>query len=91
MPSPDPSTEARFLEAARTVFVRHGMHAASPKEIARASDVNQALLHYCFSDEETLADTVSEQVASGFTPEIQAVFVAEQLLEEKIVALGIGL
>jgi Transcriptional regulator len=84
MPSPDPSTEARILEAARTVFVRHGTHAASLKEIAQEADVNQALLHYYFSDKETLADTVFEQVASDFIPEIQAVFVAEQPLEEKV-------
>ncbi len=79
-----PSTEARILEAARTVFVRRGTHAASLKEIAQEADVNQALLHYYFSDKETLADTVFEQVASDFIPEIQAVFVAEQPLEEKV-------
>lgn len=84
MPSPDTSTEDRILEAARTVFVRHGTHAANLKEIAQEADVNQALLHYYFSDKKTLADTVFEEVASEFFPEIQAAFAADHPLEEKV-------
>lgn len=82
--SRDPSTEDRILEAARTVFVRHGTHAASLKDIAQEADVNQALLHYYFTDKKTLADTVFEQVASEFFPKIQTVLVAEQPVEEKV-------
>lgn len=78
------STEERILEAARTVFVRHGTHAASLKEIAQEADVNQALLHYYFRDKKTLADTVFQQVASEFIPEIQTVFTANQPIEEKV-------
>lgn len=84
MASPDSSTEERILEAARTVFVRHGTHAASLKEIAQEADVNQALLHYYFRDKKTLADTVFEEVASEFIPRIQEVFTADQPLEEKV-------
>lgn len=84
MASPDASTEDRILEAAHTVFVREGTRAASLKDIAQEADVNQALLHYYFSDKKTLADTVFEQVASEFIPKIQEVFVAEQPVEEKV-------
>ena len=83
-PSDDRSTEERILEAAHTVFVREGTRAASLKDIAQEADVNQALLHYYFSDKKTLADTVFEQVASKFIPQIQEVFVAEQPVEEKV-------
>ncbi|MFB6273843.1 MAG: TetR/AcrR family transcriptional regulator, partial [Salinibacter sp.] len=57
-PTPKNDTEARILDAAHTVFVRQGTQGASLKDIAREADVNQALLHYYFSDKETLADTV---------------------------------
>ena len=84
MAAPDTSTEDRILEAARTVFVRRGTHAASLKEIAQEADVNQALLHYHFNDKKTLADTVFEDVASDFIPQIQMEFVGEQPVEEKV-------
>ena len=83
-PSDDRSTEERILEAAHTVFVREGTRSASLKDIAQEADVNQALLHYYFSDKKTLADTVFEQVASDFIPQIQEVFVAQQPVEEKV-------
>lgn len=78
------STEDRILEAARTVFVRHGTHAASLKDIAQEADVNQALLHYYFRDKKTLADTVFEEVASTFIPRMQAILAGDQTIEEKV-------
>lgn len=84
MYSPKNETEARILEAARTVFVRQGTRAASLKDVAHEADVNQALLHYYFRDKKTLADTVFEQVATGFIPRIQEAFVNEKSIEEKV-------
>ncbi len=84
MASSDVSTKDRILEAAHTVFVRHGTQGASLKDIAQEADVNQALLHYYFSDKKTLADTVFRQVASTFIPRIQETFIAEQPIEEKV-------
>lgn len=84
MASSDSSTEDRILEAARTVFMRRGTHAASLKDIAHEADVNQALLHYYFRDKETLAKTIFEDVVSGFIPQIQKAFVADQPIEEKV-------
>jgi AcrR family transcriptional regulator len=84
MSPPKNDTESRILDAAHSVFVRQGTRAASLKDIAQEADVNQALLHYYFRDKKTLADTVFEQVASDFIPQIQEVFVAEQPIEEKV-------
>lgn len=84
MSSPRNETESRILEAARTVFVREGTRAASLKTIAQEADVNQALLHYYFRDKETLANTVFEEVASEFIPQIKDVFVANQPIAEKV-------
>lgn len=84
MPSDEPSTEERILDAAHTVFVRKGTSNTNLKEIAEEADVNQALLHYYFRDKKTLADTVFEQVASRFIPEIQSVFTADRPIEDKV-------
>lgn len=84
MASSDSSTKDQILDAAHTVFVRHGTDAASLKDVAREADVNQALLHYYFSDKKTLADTVFEEVASSFFPRIEALLTSDASIEEKV-------
>ena len=84
MAASEPSTEDRILDAARTVFVRKGTRSAKLKEIAEEADVNQALLHYYYRDKKTLADTVFEEVASEFFPQLEAILNADQPVEEKV-------
>lgn len=84
MASPENSTKARILEAAHTVFVQQGTHRANLKDIAEEADVNQALLHYYFTDKKTLADTVFETVASDFFPRMKAILTSERTIEEKV-------
>ena len=84
MAESDLSTEERILKAAHTVFVREGTQAASLKDIAQEADVNQALLHYYFSDKKTLADTVFEEVVSDFLPQLQAILTSDQSVEAKV-------
>lgn len=84
MASPDNTTKARILKAAHTVFVRQGTHRANLKDVAEEADVNQALLHYYFSDKETLADTVFETVASEFFPKMKAILTSERSIEDKV-------
>lgn len=84
MAPPRNETESRILEAARTVFVREGTRAATLKEIAEEADVNQALLHYYYRDKKTLADTVFEEVASEFFPQLEAILNADRSVEEKV-------
>lgn len=84
MATSDSSTEKRILQAAHTVFIRRGTQGASLKEIAEEADVNQALLHYYFSDKKTLADTVFEQVASEFFPRLEAILTSDRPVEEKV-------
>lgn len=84
MADSDLSTEERILKAAHTVFVREGTEAASLKDIAQEADVNQALLHYYFSDKKTLADTVFEEVVSDFLPQLQAILTSDRSIEEKV-------
>lgn len=84
MAPPINETESRILEAARTVFVREGTRAATLKQIAEEAAVNQALLHYYYRDKKTLADTVFEEVASEFFPQLEAILNADRSIEEKV-------
>jgi TetR/AcrR family transcriptional regulator len=61
--SPDPladysDTERTIFDAALQVFAREGRRGARMQEIADAADINKAMLHYYFSDKETLYEKV---------------------------------
>ena len=51
-------TERTIFDAALTVFAREGKRGARMQEIADAADINKAMLHYYFSDKETLYEEV---------------------------------
>ncbi|HEU4747034.1 MAG TPA: TetR family transcriptional regulator [Gemmatimonadaceae bacterium] len=90
---PDGETERRILEAARTVFVRHGTAGARMQEIARAAGVNQALLHYYFRSKERLAAAVFQMVAGRMLPALIGTLGSDLPLEEKcdrVIALYIA-
>src|SRR3990170_216037 len=80
---PDGETERRILEAARTVFVRHGTAGARMQEIAREADVNQALLHYYFRSKERLAAAVFQLAAGRMLPALVETLGSDLPLEEK--------
>jgi TetR/AcrR family transcriptional regulator len=82
--SRDTDTEQRILEAARTVFLRHGTAGARMQEIAREAGVNQALLHYYFRTKERLSAAVFQQIASRIFPALAQTLAADISLDEKI-------
>jgi TetR/AcrR family transcriptional regulator len=85
MPSEkDGETEERILQAARTVFVRHGTAGARMQEIAEEAGVNQALLHYYFRSKDRLAQAVFRDVAGRMVPSIVAVFGSNSSIEQKV-------
>jgi AcrR family transcriptional regulator len=81
----DGETEERILQAARTVFVRHGTAGARMQEIAEEAGVNQALLHYYFRSKDRLAQAVFRDVAGRMVPSIVALFGSEISIEQKVV------
>jgi len=83
-PAREAATEQRILEAARTVFLRHGTAGARMQEIAAEAGVNQALLHYYFRTKERLSSAVFQQVASRIFPALAQTLSAEISLDEKI-------
>jgi TetR/AcrR family transcriptional regulator len=79
-----PDTEAKILEAARSVFIRHGTSGARMQEIAAEAGVNQALLHYYFRSKDQLSAAVFGQMASRLFPALLQTLSSESSLDAKI-------
>ena len=77
-------TEAKILEAARSVFIRRGTAGARMQEIAAEAGVNQALLHYYFRSKDQLSAAVFGQLASRLFPAVLQVLSSEASLDAKI-------
>jgi TetR/AcrR family transcriptional regulator len=81
------ATEQRILDAARSVFLRHGTAGARMQEIAKEAHVNQALLHYYFRSKERLSNAVFQQVASRLFPALIQTLGGDGSVDEKIDAV----
>ena len=77
-------TEAKILEAARSVFIRQGTAGARMQEIAAEAGVNQALLHYYFRSKDQLSAAVFGQLASRLFPAVLQVLSDDASLDAKI-------
>lgn len=71
----DAGQRDRLVDAAVTLFARHGVAATSTKAIAAEAGVTPALVHYYFRDRETLLDAIFEE---RLQPLIELVFGALQ-------------
>lgn len=80
----DRDTEARILDAAHAVFLRHGTAGARMQEIAREADVNQALLHYYFRSKKKLAEAVFRRVVRAIIPPVLHIMGSDAPLEDKL-------
>ena len=69
----DRDTEQRILDAAHTVFVRHGTAGARMQEIAEEAGVNKALLHYYFRNKARLGEAIFRRVAQGLFARVGAI------------------
>lgn len=85
-PLKDANAEERILEAARKVFVRHGLAGARMQDIADEAGINKALLHYYFRSKEKLFETIFADVAGRFLPRLNEILNADISLFEKIEA-----
>ena len=77
-------TEAKILEAARSVFIRRGTSGARMQEIAAEAGVNQALLHYYFRSKDQLGAAVFAQMASRLFPALLQTLSSDMSLHAKI-------
>jgi len=78
------NTEQRILEAAKQVFMRKGMKAATTQEIADIAGVNKALLHYYFRTKEKLYLAVFQDVMNTNVPNLVGIMAAYQPLVQRI-------
>jgi AcrR family transcriptional regulator len=83
-PPRDSDTERQILDAAHTVFVRHGTAGARMQEIADEAGVNKALLHYYFRSKSRLASAVFQRVAAALFARLGEVLGGEGDLEDKL-------
>jgi AcrR family transcriptional regulator len=83
-PQRDGDTEARILDAAHVVFLRHGTAGARMQEIASEAGVNQALLHYYFRTKERLSSAVFRRAASQLLPRAIELLASDTPLDDKV-------
>lgn len=70
----DPTTRERILETAVALFGKKGFFAVSTTDIARAAEVNKALIFYYFSSKEELYRTAITSRVEQFRDRIVAMF-----------------
>jgi AcrR family transcriptional regulator len=68
-----PDVRSALLAAARGLFARRGFHEVSTREIARAAEVNPAMIHYYFGDKEGLYRAMLETVFDRLFGEVRQV------------------
>jgi TetR/AcrR family transcriptional regulator len=83
-------SRAAILQAAAEEFAKHGIAGARTDTIARAAQVNKALLYYYFKDKETLYRAVLDSVFSGMKAAVFDVLDTELPPREKIMAYAGG-
>lgn len=68
------STEEKILDAAKKVFVRHGLDGTSMQQIANEAGINKSLLHYYFRTKQKLFGTVLKYAFKFVVPQLQDIF-----------------
>src|ERR1700731_5351696 len=79
-------SRAAILKAAVAEFAKHGIAGARTDAIARAAQVNKALLYYYFKDKETLYGAVLDNAFSGMKAKVFEVLDSDLPPREKIMA-----
>jgi len=80
----DGTAEQQILDAAHTVFLRHGTSGARMQDIAGEAGVNQALLHYYFRTKERLSEAVFQRAAAQLLPRVIEVMASDLSIEDKV-------
>jgi AcrR family transcriptional regulator len=78
------STEEKILEAAKKVFVIHGLEGTSMQQIADEASINKSLLHYYFRTKEKLFGTVLKYAFKFIVPQIQVILNSDDHIYVKI-------
>ncbi len=79
-------TRAAILQAAIVEFAREGVEGARIDAIARAANVNKALLYYYFRDKDALYGAALDGVFAGLTARVEEVLDKDLPPRDKIMA-----
>ena len=79
-------SRASILQAAVAEFADHGIAGARTDAIARAANVNKALLYYYFKDKDALYEAVLDHVFSGLRARVMPVLESELPPRQKMLA-----
>lgn len=77
-------SRAAILQAAVAEFAEHGIAGARTDAIARAAQVNKALLYYYFKDKDALYEAVLDHVFSGLRARVMPVFESTRRPRQKM-------
>jgi TetR/AcrR family transcriptional regulator len=69
----DIDTRERIKDAARQIFMKHGLEGARTEEIANLSQTNPSLISYYFKGKEKLFDTVLSETFSAFIDRVEKI------------------
>ena len=82
------SRTQRVLEAAASVFLKHGFSAASTDMIQQAASVSKATVYACFQSKEALFEAVIEHECTRFAEAVRAVHLDQPDFASRLRALG---
>ncbi|MDR0902758.1 MAG: TetR/AcrR family transcriptional regulator [Opitutaceae bacterium] len=79
-----PETETNILLAAKAVFLRKGLEAASMQDIAAEAGISRTLLHYYYRTKDTLFRAILVHAVSEIIPRIATIIETDLPLMAKI-------
>ncbi|MFC1724031.1 TetR/AcrR family transcriptional regulator [candidate division KSB1 bacterium] len=74
----------RILAAAIDVFIEKGKYGARMHEIAKKADINKAMLHYYYTDKDTLYEKSLEYIFTKIFMTVEQAFKKDIAIENKI-------
>ena len=84
----DPQVRDALLEAARTLFLRHGFRAVSSRQIAAAARVNPAMIHYYFDGKDGLYRAMLEAAIAPVLTRLVAMLGQQETVDIEALARG---
>jgi TetR/AcrR family transcriptional regulator len=84
----DPEVRDALLEAARTLFLRHGFRAVSSRQIAAAARVNPAMIHYYFDGKDGLYRAMLEAAIAPVLTRLVAMLGQQESVDIEALAHG---
>ena len=78
------STENKILEAAKKIFIMHGLDGTSMQQIADEAGINKSLLHYYFRSKEKLFAAVFSFAFQYIVPQMKDIMNSDESIFVKI-------